>query len=92
MLPSIGAITALTILAEAGALRRFHHPRQFLKYCGLDLAKSQSGQSKGHELLSKRGEPRVKRSQETTELRKIAMVLPLASIAATTIVVSQIVN
>ena len=48
-LPGVGAITALTILAEAGDLRRFHHHRQFLKYCGLDLVKSQSGQSKGHE-------------------------------------------
>ena len=54
-LPGVGAILALTILAEAGDLRRFDHHRQFLKYCGLDLAKSQSGQSRGHEVLSKRG-------------------------------------
>ena len=59
-LPGVGAITALTILAEAGDLRRFHHHRQFLKYCGLDLAKSQSGQSKGHEVLSKRGNKRLR--------------------------------
>lgn len=59
-LPGIAAITALTILAEAGDLRRFRHHRQFLKYCGLDLAKSQSGQSKGHEVLSKRGNKRLR--------------------------------
>lgn len=59
-LPGIGAITALTILAEAGDLRRFRHHRQFLKYCGLDLAKSQSGQSKGREVLSKRGNKRLR--------------------------------
>jgi transposase len=59
-LPGIGAITALTILAEAGDLRRFHHHRQFLKYCGLDLAKSQSGQTKGREVLSKRGNKRLR--------------------------------
>ncbi len=41
-LPGIGAIMALTILAEAGDLRRFSHHRQFLNYCGLDLSKSQS--------------------------------------------------
>src|SRR5205814_1032130 len=35
--PGIGPIIALTILAEAGDLRRFHHERQFLKFCGLDL-------------------------------------------------------
>jgi transposase len=59
-LPGVGAITALTILAESGDLRRFRHHRQFLKYCGLDLAKSQSGQSKGHEVLSKRGNKRLR--------------------------------
>ncbi len=37
-IPGIGPILALTILAETGDLRRFHHHRQFLKFCGLDLA------------------------------------------------------
>ncbi len=37
-IPGIGPINALTILAEAGDLRRFNHHRQFLKFCGLDLA------------------------------------------------------
>src|SRR5262245_34638260 len=35
-------------LAEGGDLRRFQHHRQFLKYCGLDLA-GQPGQSRGRE-------------------------------------------
>ena len=43
MVPGIGPINALTILAEAGDLRRFGHHRQFLKFCGLDLATRQSG-------------------------------------------------
>ena len=51
---------ALTILAEAGDLRRFTHHRQFLKFCGLDLAKSQSGTSRGRERLSKRGNSRLR--------------------------------
>lgn len=59
-LPGIGAIMALTILAEAADLRRFGHHRQFLKYCGLDLAKHQSGQSRGREKLSKRGNTRLR--------------------------------
>ncbi len=42
-LPGVGPIIALTILAEAGDLRRFGHERQFLKFCGLDLATQQSG-------------------------------------------------
>ena len=59
-LPGIGPIIALVILAEAGDLRRFAHHRQFLKYCGLDLAKSQSGGSRSREQLSKRGNARLR--------------------------------
>lgn len=59
-LPGIGPVLALTILAEGGDLRRFSHHRQFLKYCGLDLAKSQSGQFRGQEKLSKRGNARLR--------------------------------
>jgi transposase len=40
MIPGIGPVFALTILAEAGDLRRFAHHRQFLKFSGLNLAKS----------------------------------------------------
>lgn len=59
-LPGIGPIIALTILAEAGDLRRFGHHRQFLKYCGFDLAKTQSGVQRGREQLSKRGNARLR--------------------------------
>lgn len=59
-LPGVGPITALTILAEAGNLRRFAHHRQFLKFCGFDLAKSQSGVHRGREQLSKRGNARLR--------------------------------
>lgn len=59
-LPGIGPILALTILAEAGNVRRFRHHRQFLKYCGFDLAKTQSGVHRGREQLSKRGNARLR--------------------------------
>jgi transposase len=59
-IPGIGPIIALTILAEGGDLRRFAHHRQFLKYCGLDLAKNQSGNFRGQEKLSKRGNARLR--------------------------------
>lgn len=42
-IPGIGPINALTILAEAGDLRRFAHHHQFLRYCGVDLSTQQSG-------------------------------------------------
>ncbi len=59
-LPGVASILALVILAEGGDLRRFPHHRQFLKYCGLDLAKCQSGQFRGRETLSKRGNARLR--------------------------------
>lgn len=61
-LPGIGPIHALTILAEAGDLRRFHHSRQFLKFCGFDLATHQSGQFRGQSKLSKHGNARLRRT------------------------------
>ncbi len=59
-IPGIGSVIALVILAEAGDLRRFPHHRQFLKFCGLDLAKSQSGNFRGKDKLSKRGNARLR--------------------------------
>jgi transposase len=61
-IPGIGPIIALTILAEAGDLRRFGHHRQFLKFCGLDLSTQQSGLYRGQTRLSKFGNARLRRS------------------------------
>lgn len=61
-IPGIGPITAMTVLAEAGDLRRFRHHRQFLKFCGLDLATYQSGQFRGQTKLSKFGNARLRRA------------------------------
>jgi transposase len=61
-IPGIGRINALTILAEAGDLRRFSHHRQFLKFCGLDLATCQSGTFRGRTKLSKYGNARLRRT------------------------------
>jgi transposase len=59
-IPGIGPILALTILAEAGDLRRFGHHRKFLKFCGLDLSTQQSGQFRGLTKLSKYGNGRLR--------------------------------
>lgn len=59
-LPGVGPILALTILAEAGDLRRFSHHRKFLKYCGFDLSTQQSGQFRGQSKISKRGNARLR--------------------------------
>ena len=47
---------------QAGDLRRFHHHRQFLKFCGLDLSTQQSGQYRGQTRLSKFGNARLRRT------------------------------
>lgn len=61
-IPGIGPINALTILAEAGDLRRFGHHRQFLKFCGMDLATMQSGMFRGQSRISKYGNARLRRA------------------------------
>ncbi len=58
----IGPINVLTILAEAGDLRRFQHHRQFLKFCGMDIATIQSGTFRGQTKLSKYGNARLRRT------------------------------
>jgi len=60
-IPGIGPINALTILAEAGDVRRFRHHRQFLKFCGMDLATIQSGMFRGRSKISKYGNARLRR-------------------------------
>jgi transposase len=58
--PGVGPLTALTILAEAGDLRRFEHYRQFLKFCGMSLSTQQSGPFRGISRLSKYGNARLR--------------------------------
>ncbi|WP_353628701.1 IS110 family transposase (plasmid) [Sulfitobacter sp. TCYB15] len=60
-IPGIGPINAMIILAEAGDLRRFRHHRQFLKFCGMDLATTQSGMFRGQSRISKYGNARLRR-------------------------------
>ena len=61
-IPGIGPINALTILAEAGDLRRFGHHRQFLEFCGFNLSTQQSGIFRGQTKLSKFGNARLRRT------------------------------
>lgn len=59
-IPGIGPVIALTILAEAGDLRRFSHYKKFLKYCGMNLSTQQSGNFRGMSKLSKFGNARLR--------------------------------
>ena len=58
--PGIGAANSLTILAEAGDLRRFSHHRQFLSFCGLNLSTLQSGKFRDQSHISKYGNARLR--------------------------------
>ena len=59
-LPGVGPIIALMIIAESGDLRRFRHYRQYLNFCGFNLAAIQSGKQQGRYQLSKRGNARLR--------------------------------
>jgi transposase len=59
-IPGIGPATALTIMAEAGDLRRFAHYRQFLTFRGMNLSTRQSGRFRGQSRLSKYGNARLR--------------------------------
>jgi hypothetical protein len=61
-IPGIGPVNALAVLAEAGDLRRFRPHRQFLKFCGMDLATVQSGLFRGRCRISKYGNARLRRT------------------------------
>ena len=58
----MGPINALTILAEAGELRRFAHHRQFLTFCEMDRATIQSGTFHGQKKRSKYANARLRRT------------------------------
>jgi transposase len=60
MVPGIGLASALTILAEAGDLRRFRHQRKCLNFCGLNLATLQSDKSRGESHISTYGDARLR--------------------------------
>lgn len=57
----VGFITAATVRAELGDLRRFHKARQLTAYAGLNPSLRQSGSSvNGRPRMNKKGNPRVR--------------------------------
>lgn len=60
-LRSIDFISALTIVAELGDIRRFPHPREFMGYLGLVPSEHSSGNSKQRGGLTKTGNTHVRR-------------------------------
>lgn len=60
-LRSVDFLTAMSIVAEVGDLRRFDHPRQLMSYLGLVPSESSSGNSQHRGRLTRTGNGRVRR-------------------------------
>lgn len=58
--PGISERMVAELLAETGSLKRYSNPRQLIKLAGLTLTAQESGKSKGHKKLSKRGRKRLR--------------------------------
>ena len=56
----IGELTAVTILAELGDVRRFGSSRRAVRYAGLDITVSQSDQRRSAGHLSRQGPPALR--------------------------------
>jgi transposase len=56
----IGELTAVTILAELGDVRRFRSSRRAVRYAGLDITVSQSDQRRSPGHLSRQGPPALR--------------------------------
>lgn len=55
-MPGIGFITAVTLIAEMGDFSRFHSPKAFVAFFGVDPTVKESGKFKGNQnRMSKRG-------------------------------------
>lgn len=54
-IPGISEDMVCELLAEAGPLTAYQHPRQLIKLAGLTLRENSSGQHRGRKKLSKRG-------------------------------------
>jgi len=70
-IPGVGQITALTVLAELGDLRRFNRSRQVSAMAGLSPHNQNSGTSRNSARMDRMGNPEVRR------------VLYMAALAAT---------
>ncbi|HET6317441.1 MAG TPA: IS110 family transposase [Chloroflexota bacterium] len=60
-LRGIGALTAVTLVAELGDLRRFHRARPLMAYAGLVPSEYSSGDKQQRGALTKAGNPHVRR-------------------------------
>jgi transposase len=58
----VSFLTATTLVAEAGDLRRFDHPRQLMAFLGLVPSERSTGETKRQGALTKAGNGRARRA------------------------------
>jgi transposase len=58
----VGFLTATTLVAEAGDIRRFDHPRQLMAFLGLVPSERSTGETKRQGALTKTGNIRARRA------------------------------
>ncbi|MEA3238249.1 MAG: IS110 family transposase [Candidatus Bipolaricaulota bacterium] len=58
----VGTLTAATILAEYGSVRKFSQAKQMVAFAGIDPKLRNSGQHQGHVHISKRGSRYLRRA------------------------------
>lgn len=56
----IGVKTIAGFFAEVGDIKRFTHPKQIIKFAGLNVRENSSGNHKGQTTISKRGRSRLR--------------------------------
>lgn len=59
-IPGVTVHTVVELYAEIGDIRNFTHPRQLLKYAGLNLRENTSGTMRGQTTITKRGRRKLR--------------------------------
>lgn len=71
-IPGIGALTAVTVLAETNGFELIRNKKQLTSYAGLDVKEKQSGTSvKGKAVISKRGNKFLRKTMHMPALAAI---------------------
>lgn len=59
----VGILTAATLVAEAGDIRRFKHPHQQMAFLGLVTSERSAGETRRHGAITKTDNTRVRKAQ-----------------------------
>jgi len=72
-IPGISTITAVSLIAEIGDIRRFHNTNQINAYIGIDIRHRASGKTEMPDRISKRGNPYARKILYKTILNMVSI-------------------